>query len=197
MTNFSLLPPNPGVSTSSQEFPKNPLRIAKEAENVTYSYFDQLPRLEDIEPLAHSDVLIAESRLDQGRTRAAVDAVFAAHPTLGAVFETRFGDLTFHLGGAWSWAVEPPGVGVGDVIARQRASFDMHTGRMFAVSLIPGVSGAPERLVLTASRLCVDKQSWQDVVAELVGEYGGELVVQPTQRRSKRRFSRGFGACSR
>jgi hypothetical protein len=194
MTNFSLLPPSPGVPTSSQEFPKNPLRIAKEAKNVTYSYFDQLPRLEDIEPLAHSDVLITESRLDQGRVRAAVDSVFAAHPTLGAVFETRYDGLTFHLGGAWSWGVEPPGVGVTDVIARQRASFDMHTGRMFAVSMVPG---APERLVLTASRLCVDKQSWQEVVAELIAEYGGDLVAKPTQRRSKRRFSRGFGVCSR
>jgi hypothetical protein len=181
-----------GLPTSSQEFPKNPLRIAQQARSMTHSYFEQLPRLEDIEPLAHSDVLVAESRLDQGRIRAAVDAVFAAHPTLGAVFETRYGDLTFHLGGAWSWGVEPPGVTVADVVARQRASFDMHTGRMFAVSLVPGVPGAPERLVLTASRLCVDKPSWQEVVAELVAEYGGDLFAQQTQKRPKRRFTRGF-----
>jgi hypothetical protein len=185
------------VSASSQEFPKNSLSIAQEARSMTHSYFDQLPRLEDIEPLAHSDVLVAESRLDQGRIRTAVDAVFAAHPTLGAVFETRYGGLTFHLGGAWSWGVEPPGVNVADVIARQRASFDMHTGRMFAVSLIPGLPGVPELLVLTASRLCVDKPSWQEVVAELIAEYGGGLVAVAPQRRAKRRFTRGFGVCSR
>ncbi|MCV7145761.1 hypothetical protein H7I92_07665 [Mycobacterium riyadhense] len=64
--------------------------------------------------------------------------------------------------------MEPPGVAVAEVIARQRASFDMRTGRLFAVSLLPG---APERLVLTASHLCVDGQSWQTVVEDLITEY--------------------------
>ncbi|CMA67098.1 is6110%2C transposase [Mycobacterium tuberculosis] len=34
---------------------------------MSYSYFVELPRLEDIEPGAHTDVLIANSRVDQGR----------------------------------------------------------------------------------------------------------------------------------
>lgn len=54
---------------------------------MSYSYFVELPRLEDIEPGAHTDVLIANSRVDQGRIRAAVEAVFDAHPALGTVFE--------------------------------------------------------------------------------------------------------------
>ncbi len=41
---------------------------------MSYSYFVELPRLEDIEPGAHTDVLIANSRVDQGRIRAAVEA---------------------------------------------------------------------------------------------------------------------------
>ncbi|KBU07319.1 hypothetical protein AN27_04079, partial [Mycobacterium tuberculosis TKK_04_0155] len=50
------------------------------AVHMSYSYFVELPRLEDIEPGAHTDVLIANSRVDQGRIRAAVEAVFDAHP---------------------------------------------------------------------------------------------------------------------
>jgi hypothetical protein len=192
MTNFAFPPPpasppdQPGGP--SQEFAKNPIRTTNQSETVTHSYFDELPRLEDIEPLAHSAVLVGQCRLDQARIRTAVDAVFAAHPTLGAVCETHSGGLTFHLGGAWSWGVEPPGVHVADVVARQRASFDMHTGRMFAVSMLPG---AQERLVLTASRLCVDERSWQDVVTELVAEYGDGIAIQ-RKRHPKRRFTRGF-----
>ena len=44
----------------------------------------------------------------------------------------------------------------------------MHTGRLFAVSLLPG---APERVVLTASQLCMDDESWQAVIETLVTEY--------------------------
>ncbi|EUA03057.1 condensation domain protein [Mycobacterium kansasii 662] len=57
-----------------------------------------------------------------------------------------------------------PGVTVADVVARQRASFDMRTGRLFAVSLLPGT---PERVVLSASHLCMDGASWQSVVDEV------------------------------
>jgi hypothetical protein len=135
---------------------------------MTYCYFDELPQLEDIEPRAHTEVLVANSRLDQGRIRAAVDAIFAAHPTLGAVFEQRLDSWTSRPGGGWGWAVEPPGVDVEDVIARHRASFDMHTGRLFAASMLPG---APDRLVLTASQLCIDAPAWQDVVENLVTQY--------------------------
>ncbi len=60
---------------------------------MSYSYFVELPRLEDIEPGAHTDVLIANSRVDQGRIRAAVEAVFDAHPALGTVFEPRVDTL--------------------------------------------------------------------------------------------------------
>jgi hypothetical protein len=136
---------------------------------VTYSYFDELPRLEDFEPLTHTDVLVANSRVDQTRVRAAVDAVFDAHPALGSVFEPRLDVWTSRPGGGWGWGVEPPGADVDDVIARHRSSFDMHTGRLFAVSLVPG---APDRLVLTASQLCVDGRSWQNVVEDLVAAYG-------------------------
>lgn len=63
-----------------------------------------------------------------------------------------------------------PGIAVADVIARQRASFDMRAGRLFSVSLLPG---APDRLVLTASHLCMDNASSQTVVEDLVAEYDG------------------------
>jgi hypothetical protein len=144
---------------------------------VTYSYFDELPRLEDVEPLTHTDVLVANSRVDQALVRNAVDAVFDAHPALGSVFEPRMDAWTSRPGGGWGWGVEPPGVAIEDVIARQRGSFDMHTGRLFAVSLLPG---APDRLVVTASQLCVDDDAWQAVVGDLVIAYGeGSLAAEP------------------
>ncbi len=131
----------------------------------SYTYFAELPGLEDIEPLAHTNVLLANSRVDQGRIRAAVDAVFTANPALGTVFEPFFDSWAARPGGGWGWGVEPPGVPVADVIARQCASFDMRTGRLFAASLLPG---APDRVVLTASQLCMDSTAWQTVVEELV-----------------------------
>ncbi|ORW76153.1 hypothetical protein [Mycobacterium riyadhense] len=137
-------------------------------ETSSYWSFTQIPRPQDIQDWAHAEVLVADSRLDQGGIRAAVDAVFEANPALGAVFEPRCDRWMARPGGSWTWAVEPPGVAVAEVIARQRASFDMRTGRLFAVSLLPG---APERLVLTASHLCVDGQSWQTVVEDLITEY--------------------------
>ncbi len=140
----------------------------------SYSYFDELPRLEDIEPLAHTNVLVAHSRVDQGRIRAAVDAVFTANPALGTVFEPYFDRRAARPGDGWGWGVEPPGVTVADVIARQRASFDMYTGRLFAASLLPGV---PDRLVLTASHLCIDGPSWQIVVEDLVTAYHGGVLA--------------------
>jgi hypothetical protein len=140
----------------------------------SYSTIAELPQLEDIELEAHTNVVVANSRVDQGRIRAAVDAVFAAHPDLGAIFEPFFDKWATRPGGGWGWAVEPPGVAVADVIARQRRSFDMRTGRLFAVSLLPG---APDRLVLTASHLCVDGPSWQTVVEELVTAYHGDVLV--------------------
>jgi hypothetical protein len=141
---------------------------------VTYSYFDELPRLEDFEPLMHADVLVANARVDQTRVRAAVEAVFDAHPALGSVFEPRMDAWTSRPGGGWGWGVEPPGAEVDDVIARHRSSFDMHTGRLFAVSLVPG---APDRLVLTASQLCMDGRSWRNVIADLVAEYDGSALA--------------------
>jgi hypothetical protein len=147
---------------------------------MTYCYFDEPPRLEDIEPATHIEVLAAEPRLDQARIRTAVDAVFAAHPDLGTVFESKLKIWMTRPGGGWAWGVEPPGVTVADVVARHLASFDMHTGRLFAVSLLPG---EPDRLVLTASQLCIDEQSWQAVVDDLVAEcHTAGLSVRTTVR---------------
>ncbi|MHA7653631.1 hypothetical protein ACX9NE_27965 [Mycobacterium sp. ML4] len=139
-------------------------------EQATSSYwaFTEFPQLKELEDWTLEEVLVAGSRLDQTGIRAAVDAVFDANPTLGAVFEPSRDRWLSRPGGCWSWAVEPPGVGVSEVIARQRASYDMRTGRLFAVSLLPG---APDRLVLTASRLCVDEESWNGVIEALVAAY--------------------------
>jgi hypothetical protein len=139
----------------------------------SYSSFVELPELEDIELGAHTNVVVANSRVDQGRIRAAVDAVFGAHPALGAVFEPFRDKWATRPGGGWAWAVEPPGDAVADVLARQHGSFDMRTGRLFAVSLLPG---APDRLVLTASHLCMDSSSWQTVVEDLVTAYHGDVL---------------------
>jgi hypothetical protein len=128
----------------------------------------QIRELEDLEADAHSEVLVSDSRFDQSRIRAAVDAVFEAHPALGTVFEPFCGSWIYRPGGGWAWAVEPPGVSVGEVVARQRAFFDMRTGRLFAVSLLPGT---PDRLVVTASCLCMDSPSWHTVVDDLLAEY--------------------------
>jgi hypothetical protein len=136
------------------------------------SDFPTLPDFpQDFEVSAHSDVLLCEARVDQARIRTAVDAVFAAHPNLGAVYEPTFDQWTTRPGGGWAWAVEPPGVAVADVIARQRGSFDMRTGRLFVVSLLPG---DPDRLVLTASHLCMDAAAWQLVVDDLMTAYNAE-----------------------
>jgi hypothetical protein len=148
---------------------------------MTYCYFDEPPRLEDIEPATHTEVLVAESGLDQGRIRAAVDAVFAAHPDLGTVFESRLNIWMTRPGGGWGWAVEPPGGTVTDVVARHLASFDMHTGRLFAVSLLPG---EPDRVVLTASQLCIDEQAWLAVVEDLVAEYNAGALSARTAARA-------------
>jgi hypothetical protein len=133
-----------------------------------YSTFGELPHTGDIDLGAHTNVLVGNPRLDQGRLCAVVDAVFAAHPALGAIFEPCLGKWRSRPGGGWGWAVEPPGVDVADVIARQRASFDMRTGRLFVASLL---QGARDRLVLTASYLCMDNASWQLVVDDLVAAY--------------------------
>lgn len=139
-------------------------------ERTTSSYwaFTEYPRLGELEDVAHEEVLVADSRLDQTGIRAVVDTVFEANPTLGAVFEPSQDRWLSRPGGSWSWAVEPPGVTVAEVIARQRGSYDMRTGRLFAVSLLPG---APDRLVVTASHLCVDDESWNSVIENLVTAY--------------------------
>ncbi|CAM2924897.1 hypothetical protein BST27_20600 [Mycobacterium intermedium] len=139
----------------------------------SYWTFTELPRPQDIEDLAHAEVLVADSRLDQSLIRAAVDEVFEANPTLGSVFEPWCDRWMARPGGSWAWAVEPPGATVAEVIARQRSAFDMRLGRLFGVSLLPGT---PDRLVLTASHLCVDDESWQAVVEEVVTAYdAGQL----------------------
>ncbi|CAM4434041.1 Condensation domain protein [Mycobacterium basiliense] len=138
----------------------------------SYSYFADLPQVEDDEIAAHTEVLVADSRVDQRLIRAAVDEVFTANPALGTVFEPFCDCWAARPGGGWGWAVEPPGDTVADVVARQRAAFDMRTGRLFAVSLIPG---APDRLVLSASHLCIDGPSWQLVIGELVRAYDGSV----------------------
>ncbi len=84
------------------------------------------------------------------------------------MYEAHLDAWTIRPGGGWGWGVEPPDADIEAVIARHRASFDMHTGRLFAVSLLPG---AQERVVLTASQLCMDDQSWQRVIEALVTEY--------------------------
>ncbi|HTQ19452.1 hypothetical protein [Mycobacterium sp.] len=134
----------------------------------SYSAVYQVPEIEDLETDTHSEVLFADTRLDQSRVRAAVDAVFEAHPELGTVFEPFFDSWTSRPGGGWTWAVEPRGVTVAEVFARQCSFFDKRIGRLFAVSLLPG---SPDRLLLTASRLCLDSPSWETVVDELLAEY--------------------------
>jgi len=141
---------------------------------MTYCYGTELPRLEDIEPSTYTEVLVADSRLDQGRIRAAVDAVFDTHPALGTVFEPSSDAWTTRPGGGWGWGVEPAGATVAAVVARQRASFDIHTGRLFAASLLPGV---PDRLVLTASQLCMDGPAWQGVIEDLVMGYDADFLT--------------------
>jgi len=44
----------------------------------------------------------------------------------------------------------------------------MRTGRLFAASLLPG---APDRLVLTVSSLCMGGLTWEDVVDDLKAAY--------------------------
>jgi hypothetical protein len=143
----------------------------------SYTSVIDRPWIQEIEDWAHAEVLVADSRLDQGRIRAAVDEVFEANPSLGSVFEPTCGRWMSRPGGGWAWAVEPPGVTVPEVIARQRAGYDMRTGRLFAVSLLPG---APDRLVLTASHLCVDGPSWQSVVEDLLTAYPGDVLAPGT-----------------
>jgi hypothetical protein len=141
---------------------------------TTYLALTELPRLEDVDQWFQTQVLIADSRIDQTRIRAAIDTVFAAHPGLGTMFEP-FGDKWMsRTGGAWCWAVEPPGVTVPKVISRQRSSFDMRTGRLFAASLLPG---DPDRLVLTASYLGADPTSWRGIVDELTSAYHGGVLT--------------------
>lgn len=73
----------------------------------SYSTIAELPQLEDVELETHTNVVVANSHVDQGRIRAAVDAVFAAHPDLGAIFEPFFDKWATRPGGGWGWAVEP------------------------------------------------------------------------------------------
>jgi hypothetical protein len=136
----------------------------------SYLSLTELPGRDDIDAWFQTEVLVADTRLDQTRVRVAVEAVFNAHPALGTMFEPFFDKWMARLGGGWGWGVEPPGVAVEDVVLRQRASFDMRTGRLFAASLLPG---APDRLVLTASYLCTDAQSWRGVVDDLIAGYPG------------------------
>ncbi len=139
-----------------------------ECEEDSFSSFAVFDRLVDIAPSVHTEVLLADSRLDQLRVRVAVDNVFAAHPALGKNFEPSFNGWMSRSYGGWTWGVDPPGVAVADVIARQRACFDIRTGRLFAVSMLPG---APDRLVLTASQLCMNGPAWQVVVEDMVAAY--------------------------
>jgi hypothetical protein len=149
----------------------------------SYTFVIDRPELPELELMTHTTVLVATVRVDQRRVRAAADAVFSAHPCLGAVFEPFFGTWLSRPGGGWGWAVEPPATAVGDVVERHRGSFDMRTGRLFAVSLLPG---SPDRLVLSASRLCLDPAAWDGVVGELTRAYGGDALARegdaPTSR---------------
>ena len=136
----------------------------------SYLSLTELPGRGDIDAWFQTEVLVADTRLDQTRVRVALEAVFNAHPALGTMFEPFFDKWMARPGGGWGWGVEPPGVAVEDVVLRHRASFDMRTGRLFAASLLPG---APDRLVLTASYLCTDAQSWRAVVDDLIAAYPG------------------------
>jgi hypothetical protein len=86
----------------------------------SYLAITGLPRPEDIDLWAHTTILVADSRVDQGRVRVAIDAVFAGHPALGVVFEAFLDKWASRLGGGWGWAVKRPGVVVADVIASHR-----------------------------------------------------------------------------
>jgi hypothetical protein len=161
--------------------------VSVEQGTSSYWAYTQIPFVNDLEACAHEEVLVADSRLDQTGIRAAVDAVFDAHPNLGAVFEPSRDRWLSRPGGGWSWAVEPPGVTVPEVIARQRGSYDMRTGRLFAVSMLPG---APDRLVLTASHLCVDDTLWSDVVRGLMMAYDRGVLAPDAAYRAKSRGGR-------
>lgn len=155
----------------------------------SYWTFSEIPSVNEFEDCVHEVVLVADSRLDQTGIRAAVDSVFEANPTLGAVFEPMRDRWLLRPGGTWCWAIEPPGVTVSEVVARQRAGYDMRTGRLFAVSMLPG---APDRLVVTASRLCVDVDSWDGVVANLVTAYDGGVLARERKPRSRVGHSWGW-----
>jgi hypothetical protein len=181
----------------SQESIKNPPRAATEAGSVelgTSSYWAIAEEsvLNDLEDSAHAEVLVADSRLDQSGVRLAVDAVFDANPTLGAVFEPVRDRWMSRPGGGWSWAVEPPGATIKEVIARQRGGYDKRTGRLFAVSMLPGIAGTPDRLVLTASHLCVDGESWTSVIESLMSEYDGGALAPDDQYRASNRGGRSW-----
>ena len=94
------------------------------------------------------------------------------------MFQLCCNTWTSAFGGGWAWGVEPAGATVADVIARQRASFDMHTRQNLAASMLPG---APDRVVLTASHLCMDGPSWQVVVEELMERYNDGVLEPETQ----------------
>jgi hypothetical protein len=53
----------------------------------SYLSLTELPGREDIDVWFQTEVLVADSRLDQTRVRAVVEAVFNAHPALGTMFE--------------------------------------------------------------------------------------------------------------
>jgi hypothetical protein len=152
-----------------QESAKNSARPTMKSHCMSsYSGIAQVSEIEDLEAAAHTEILVADERWDQGRVRAAIDMIFQAHPALGTVYEPFFGSWTSRPGGWWAWAVEPPGVTIETAVARQRAMFDMRTGRLFAASLLPG---APDRLVLTVSGLCMGGLTWDNVVDDLKMAY--------------------------
>ncbi|BAX91266.1 hypothetical protein [Mycobacterium shigaense] len=142
---------------------------------TSYTGLTDLPRRDDRRPEYRTEVLGADARLDQTRLRTAIEAVFAAHPALGTMFEPFLDKWATRPGGAWGWAIEPPGATVADAISRQRASFDMRTGRLFAVSLLPG---ARDRLVLTASSLAADRAAWQQVVDDMTTAYDHGVLTR-------------------
>jgi len=137
--------------------------------------------LDRVESFAHSYVLEAAGPLDADRLRDAAKAVVRAHPTLTTAYQPTdgSGDLGPRIvpGEAWRWSAEPAGTDPEPVVAAQRADFDLAAGVLFAVSHLPGASGAPDRVVLGASHLVIDGMSWGIVIADLARAYRGEPLT--------------------
>lgn len=125
-----------------------------------------------VELWAHTLVLAAREPLDPARLRDAVAAVVAAHPGLGTAFAREQDEWRARTGDRWAWQVT--GAPADEVVAAQRAEFDVGRGPLFAASLTPG---DPDKVLLTASHLVIDGLSWAVVADDLTRAYSGAALT--------------------